>query len=232
VACALLHHNYLNYVSNIEDASEACAWLSESDAVLAKWDPTHALAGYAGSIATRGLLHANRQPVQHKFMPLHKPQRPEEEAARRRAHLLGMGMGMDVLESRHEARELLCETLPLLAKCAHTLAPAHARALQDLTAFTALRSGIRCSTRYMATASERIDENDAAPGGVEDASASAHAAHDAGGSGTNAAGGFGGCWRGVGAGLLGGQVRGVVARAGHCESSAHDVLDDIEDFSD
>jgi hypothetical protein len=239
-ACSLLHHNYLNYVSSIKDACEACAWLSDSDALLAKWDPTHALAGYAGLIAARGLLHAKRQPVQHKFMPLHRAQRPEDEAARRRAHMLTVAAG--VLQGRHEARQLLCETLPLLAKCAHHhqgLAPAHTRALQDLTAFTALRSGVRCSTRYNATASERIDENDAAA--VDDAPVAVHVGQHRGGFGANAAaaGSFGGNWGGVGgnwgeggAGVVwGGQHQQGLAAPGDA-GHAGDVIEDIEDFLD
>ncbi len=71
-ACALLHHNYLQYFSDIDDVCEATSWLSDSDLVYAKWDSGQTLRGYAGSIAARGLLFANKHPVQNKFTPLHR----------------------------------------------------------------------------------------------------------------------------------------------------------------
>jgi hypothetical protein len=73
-----LHENYCKFFGDIDDMCEAAAYLSDSDAVTAigsncRYQPTEQLSQYSMSIASRGLLYANRHPTPPQFRSYVKP---------------------------------------------------------------------------------------------------------------------------------------------------------------
>ncbi|XP_070599206.1 LOW QUALITY PROTEIN: cell cycle checkpoint protein RAD17 [Erythrolamprus reginae] len=75
-----LHQNYLEFFSDIDDIVRASEYLSTADFLCTNWDAQATLQKYSASVATRGVMHANRARAfaQCKrgmgFRPLHKPQ--------------------------------------------------------------------------------------------------------------------------------------------------------------
>lgn len=77
VFTAFLHENYLRFFRDIDDATSAAEYISDADVLAAGLgfqamsSPT--IGSYVSSIASRGLLYSNRQPVERKFQPMYKP---------------------------------------------------------------------------------------------------------------------------------------------------------------
>ncbi|XP_069792689.1 cell cycle checkpoint protein RAD17 [Narcine bancroftii] len=75
-----LHQNYLDFFSDIDDIVRASEYLSDADFLTVDWNYRSTMWKYSGSVATRGLIHANKPRALANckggagFKPLHKPQ--------------------------------------------------------------------------------------------------------------------------------------------------------------
>ncbi|XP_055487216.1 cell cycle checkpoint protein RAD17 isoform X1 [Leucoraja erinacea] len=75
-----LHQNYLDFFGDIDDIVRASDYLSDADFLTVDWNHRSTMWKYSASVATRGLIHANKARARANckggagFKPLHKPQ--------------------------------------------------------------------------------------------------------------------------------------------------------------
>ncbi|GAB1298507.1 Cell cycle checkpoint protein RAD17 [Apodemus speciosus] len=76
-----LHQNYIDFFTEVDDLVRASEFLSFADILVGDWNARSVLRDYSTSVATRGVMHANKsrgfahcQGGASSFRPLHKPQ--------------------------------------------------------------------------------------------------------------------------------------------------------------
>lgn len=76
-----LHQNYIDFFTEVDDLVRASEFLSFADILGGNWNARSLLRDYSTSVATRGVMHANKsrgfahcQGGASSFRPLHKPQ--------------------------------------------------------------------------------------------------------------------------------------------------------------
>lgn len=76
-----LHQNYIDFFTEVDDLVRASEFLSFADMLGGNWNARSLLRDYSTSVATRGVMHANKsrgfahcQGGASSFRPLHKPQ--------------------------------------------------------------------------------------------------------------------------------------------------------------
>jgi cell cycle checkpoint protein len=141
--CDFLHYNYPSFFGEICDVAEAADCLSDADILHSNWEGRATLAGYAGSIASRGLLHSNTQVIS-EFRALHKPPRWQDEALAKRDN------AMALFGVKGGSKMLLTEVIPMLGKRGMEwgMGDAEKSCVRELTTFEAIASGRRDASRF------------------------------------------------------------------------------------
>ena len=73
---AFLHENYVDFVSELDDAANALDAVSDADCIM-QWDSDAQqrgmLADCAASVATRAFIYHNQAPIRHGWRPIRGP---------------------------------------------------------------------------------------------------------------------------------------------------------------